>query len=142
MLLCFQANVYRNYSGVFFAKLIVLIINKIRLEYDSLYVVITIAGVLLTYSFISIAGGNGFIGVYVCGLVMSGLSFVNKNSLIKFHDAVAWLMQIIMFVILGLLVNFKSGFVYTKQAFLLAMVLILLQDRRQYLFVHCSLKEV
>ena len=55
---------------------------------------------------------------------MSGLSFVNKNSLIKFHDAVAWLMQIIMFVILGLLVNFKSGFVYTKQAFLLAMVLI------------------
>lgn len=110
--------------GYFFAKLIVLIINKIRLEYDSLYVVITIAGVLLTYSFISIAGGNGFIGVYVCGLVMSGLNFVNKNSLIKFHDAVAWLMQIIMFVILGLLVNFKSGFVYTKQAFLLAMVLI------------------
>ena len=92
--------------GYFFAKLIVLIINKIRLEYDSLYVVITIAG------------------VYVCGLVMSGLNFVNKNSLIKFHDAVAWLMQIIMFVILGLLVNFKSGFVYTKQAFLLAMVLI------------------
>lgn len=109
--------------GYLFARLITLIINKIKLEYDSLYVVITLAGVLLTYSFISIIGGNGFIGVYVCGLVMAGMNFVNKNALVKFHDAVAWLMQIVMFVILGLLVNFKSGFAYTKQAFFIALIL-------------------
>ena len=99
------------------------IINRIRLEYDSLYVVITLASVLFTYSFITIIGGNGFIGVYVCGLTMAALKFVNKKTLIKFHDAVAWLMQIVMFLILGLLVNFKDGFTYTKQAFLIALIL-------------------
>ncbi len=99
------------------------IINRIRLEYDSLYVVITLASVLFTYSFISIIGGNGFIGVYVCGLALASMKFVNKKTLIKFHDAVAWLMQIVMFLILGLLVNFKDGFAYTKQAFLIALIL-------------------
>jgi len=99
------------------------IINRIRLEYDSLYVVITLASVLFTYSFISIIGGNGFIGVYICGLALASMKFVNKKTLIKFHDAVAWLMQIVMFLILGLLVNFKDGFAYTKQAFLIALIL-------------------
>lgn len=99
------------------------IINRIRLEYDSLYVVITLASVLFTYSFISIIGGNGFIGVYICGLALASMKFVNKKTLIKFHDAVAWLMQIVMFLILGLLVNFKDGFAYTKQAFLIAFLL-------------------
>ena len=110
--------------GYIIAKLTVILINKIKLEYDSLYVVITLASVIFTYSFITILGGNGFIGVYVCGLVMAANKFVNKKTLIKFHDAIAWLMQIVMFMILGLLVNFKEGFVHTKEAFLVALILI------------------
>ena len=109
--------------GYIIAKLTIEIINKIKLEYDSLYVVITLASVLFTYSFISIIGGNGFIGVYVCGLAMASKKFLNKKTLIKFHDAIAWLMQIIMFLILGLLVNFKEGFVHTKEAFIVALIL-------------------
>lgn len=109
--------------GYLIAKVTAWIINKIQLEYDSLYVVITLAAVLFTYSSITIIGGNGFIGVYVCGLTMASLKFVNKKTLIKFHDAIAWLMQIVMFLILGLLVNFKDGFAYTKQAFLIALIL-------------------
>lgn len=109
--------------GFIIAKLTTKIINKIKLEYDSLYVVITLACVIFTYSFISIIGGNGFIGVYVCGLAMAGEKFVNKKTLIKFHDAIAWLMQIIMFLILGLLVNFKEGFVHTKEALIVALII-------------------
>lgn len=109
--------------GLIIAKATVLIINKIKLEYDSLYVVITLASVLFTYSFITLTGGNGFIGVYVCGLAMAAMKFVNKKTLIKFHDAVAWLMQIVMFLILGMLVNFRDGFAYTGQAFLIAVIL-------------------
>lgn len=109
--------------GYIIAKLTVWTLNKIRLEYDSLYVVITLASVLFAYSFISLIGGNGFIGVYVLGLAMASMRFVNKKTLIKFHDAIAWLMQIVMFLILGLLVNFKDGFAYTKQAFLIALIL-------------------
>lgn len=110
-------------GGYLIAKALVWLINKIKLEYDSLYVVITLAGVLFTYSFISLIGGNGFIGVYVCGLAMASMRFVNKLTLVKFHDAVAWIMQIVMFLILGLLVNFKDGFAFTKDAFLVAMIL-------------------
>lgn len=109
--------------GYLIARAIVLLINKIKLEYDSLYVVITLAGVLFTYSSISLIGGNGFIGVYVCGLTMSAIKFVNKKTLTKFHDAVAWIMQIVMFLILGLLVNFKSGFKFTGEALLVALIL-------------------
>lgn len=110
--------------GYLLARVIVYGINRIRLEYDSLYVVITLAGVLFTYSFISLIGGNGFIGVYVCGLAMASMNFVHKKTLTKFHDAVAWIMQIVMFLILGLLVNFKSGFAFTGQALLVACILI------------------
>ncbi len=109
--------------GYLIAQVTVWLINKIKLEYDSLYVVITLASVLFTYSFISLIGGNGFIGTYVCGLAMASMKFVNKKTLIKFHDATAWIMQIVMFLILGLLVNFKYGFTFVKQAFLVAMVL-------------------
>ena len=110
--------------GFIIARLTITIINKIKLEYDSLYVVITLASVIFTYSFISIIGGNGFIGVYVCGLVMAAGKFVNKKTLIRFHDAVGWIMQIAMFMLLGLLVNFKAGFVHAKEAMLVALVLI------------------
>lgn len=109
--------------GFIIAKLTVILINKIRLEYENLYVVITLASVLLTYSFTSIIGGSGFIAIYILGLSMASMRFANKKTLIKFHDAVAWLMQIIMFLILGLLVNFHDGFAYTKQAFLIALIL-------------------
>lgn len=109
--------------GYLIAKAIVWAINRIKLEYDSLYVVITLAGVLFTYSFISLTGGNGFIGVYVCGLAMSAMRFVNKKTLVKFHDAIAWVMQIVMFLILGLLVNFKDGFSFTGQALCVAAIL-------------------
>ena len=109
--------------GYLIARILIYIINRIKLEYDSLYVVITLAGVLFAYSFISLIGGNGFIGVYACGLTMASMEFVNKKTLTKFHDAVAWIMQIVMFLILGLLVNFKSGFAFTKQAFLVALIL-------------------
>ena len=109
--------------GYLIARATVWLINRIKLEYDSLYVVITLASVLFTYSFISLIGGNGFIGTYVCGLAMAAMKFVNKKTLIKFHDATAWIMQIVMFLILGLLVNFKYGFTFVRQAFLVAMVL-------------------
>jgi len=109
--------------GYLIARLAVWFINRIKLEYDALYVVITLATVLLSYSFISLIGGNGFIGVYVCGLTMASLKFVNKNILIKFHDAIGWVMQIAMFLILGLVVNFKDGFAFVWPALAIALIL-------------------
>ncbi len=80
----------------------VLVINRFQLEYDGLYPVLSLSLVLLTYSLTNALGGNGFLAIYVAGLVMGNSRFVHKRSLMRFHDGLAWLMQITMFLALGL----------------------------------------
>lgn len=79
-------------------------INAIRLDYDGLYNVLTIGAALVTYGLSELLTGNGFLAVYVCGLMLSRQKFVHKISLTNFHDGLAWIMQIMMFLMLGLLV--------------------------------------
>ncbi len=110
--------------GYIAAKLAVKLINKIHLEYNGLYVVLTIAIVIFTYSFSQITGGNGFMSVYICALTMSVSKFVHKKMLIKFHDGIAWLMQIIMFLILGLSVSVKELYIEAKPSLILTFILV------------------
>lgn len=79
-------------------------INRLRLEYDGLYPVITLTVVVLTYSVAALLGGSGFLAVYVAGIMVGNAELLHKKSLVRFHDAVAWLCQIGMFLVLGLLV--------------------------------------
>jgi potassium/hydrogen antiporter len=94
--------------GVLFGYLMgrgmVYLVNNLKLEYEGLYPVLSLSLVLLTYGATVTAGGNGFLAVYISGLVMGTRSFIHKNSLKRFHDGLAWLMQISMFLVLGLLV--------------------------------------
>ncbi|MFO0700762.1 MAG: potassium/proton antiporter [Nitrospira sp.] len=83
-------------------KLMVLLVNRMRLEYEGLYPVLTLSLVLLTYSGSTWLGGNGFLAVYLAGLMMGNSDFIHKRSLMRFHDGLAWLMQIAMFLTLGL----------------------------------------
>jgi len=96
--------------GWIMGKTMVFAINRLQLEYDGLYPVLTFALVLLTYSLTDALGGSGFLAAYVAGLIMGNSRFVHKVSLMRFHDGVAWLMQIVMFLTLGLQV-FPSGLV-------------------------------
>lgn len=80
------------------------LLNRARLEYQGLYPVVTIAVVMLTYGATALIGGNGFLAVYVLGVVMARDNFVQRRTLVRFHDGIAWLMQIAMFITLGLLV--------------------------------------
>lgn len=75
----------------------------LRLEYDGLYPAISISMVLLTFGGSHAVGGNGYLAVYVAGLVLGKTNFLHRMSLIQFHDGLAWLMQIAMFITLGLL---------------------------------------
>lgn len=79
-------------------------LNRLRLEYDGLYPVFTLTIVLLSYGAASALGGNGFLAVYLSGLTMGNQNFIHKKSILRFHDGLAWLMQIAMFLTLGLLV--------------------------------------
>ncbi len=101
-------------------------LNHLRLQYDGLYPVVTIALVLLSYGVTSVVGGNGFLAVYLAGLVCSELNFIHKRSLKQFHDGMAWLMQIVMFLTLGLLVFPSELIPVAGRALLLAAVLTLI----------------
>jgi cell volume regulation protein A len=85
-------------------RLALFLINRLALRAEGLYTVLTLSWALLAYSTASIAGGNGFLAVYVAGIVLGNADFLHRRSLIRFHDGLAWLMQIGMFLTLGLLV--------------------------------------
>lgn len=91
------AGVAAGYGGV-------RLLNRLRLEVLGLYPVLTIALVLLAYSVTALVGGSGFLAVYVAGVTMARHNFIQRRTLTRFHDGLAWLMQIAMFVTLGLLV--------------------------------------
>jgi len=91
-------------GGYVFGKLMVWILNKIQLNIDGLYPVLVLSLVFFTFSFTERIGGNGFLAVYIAALILGNSNFIHKKSLMRFYDGQAWLMQIIMFLTLGLLV--------------------------------------
>ncbi len=90
--------------GYLMAKFIVFLINRLKLGYEGLYPVIMISLVLLTYVVAVFLKGNGILAVYLAGLMLGKAEFPNKKMIMRFHDGLAWLAQIVMFVTLGLLV--------------------------------------
>ena len=86
------------------ARIGVWLINRARLDAEGLYPVLTLSFVLLLFGVTAGLGGSGFLAVYLAGLVIGDARIVHRSSLRQFHDAIAWLAQIAMFLVLGLLV--------------------------------------
>lgn len=82
----------------------VLAMRRLRLEHEGLFHGLSIALVLVSFGGVTLLGGNGFLAVYVAGLTFGNGEFRQRKGLRRFHDGVAWLMQITLFVVLGLLV--------------------------------------
>ena len=80
------------------------IFNSMRVDYDGLYHVLLISLVLLVFSVTALVGGSGFLAVYVAGLVIGNSNVLRKQSICIFQDGLAWMAQISLFVVLGLLV--------------------------------------
>ena len=91
--------------GYIFGRVSVWIINKINIDNASLYSVLLLACVFFTFSFTSLIKGNGYLAVYIAGLIVGNNKLVNKRTVNTFFDGITWLFQIIMFLMLGLLVN-------------------------------------
>lgn len=106
-------------------KAAVPLINWLKLDAEGLYSALTVAIVMLTYGATAALGGSGFLAVYIAGLVMGNSDFVHRRSLTRFHDGLAWLMQIIVFLVLGLLVNPSSLRPLMGVAVLMALFLVL-----------------
>ncbi len=90
--------------GYLMGRISVWTINKIKLEIEGLYPVLVLGLAMFTYSATHFIGGNGFLAIYICALIMGNSKFVYKSILKNFYDGQAWLMQIVLFLTLGLLV--------------------------------------
>jgi cell volume regulation protein A len=101
------------------------IINWIKLEFEGLYSVLLITLVLFTFSFSEFIGGNAFLAVYISACILGNRGFIHKKSLIKHFDGQSWMMQIVMFITLGLLVFPKQILPYLGFGVLVSSLLIL-----------------
>jgi cell volume regulation protein A len=90
--------------GLVFGKIGQLVINRISMDFEGLYIVLVIAIMFFSFSATDFVGGNGFLAVYVCALFLGNQELMHKRKFIKTFDSFAWLMQIVMFLTLGLLV--------------------------------------
>lgn len=90
--------------GYLFGKAGKFLINWIKLDYEGLYIVLIIAIMFFSFSATDFVGGNGFLAVYLCALYLGNQELIHKKKFIKSFDSFAWLMQIVLFLTLGLLV--------------------------------------
>ena len=90
--------------GLLMGKVTLELVNHLQLEHEGLYPVLTVSLVMFTFGATASLGGNGILAIYLAGLVIGNSDFIHKRSLVRFHHGLAWLMQIAMFLTLGLLV--------------------------------------
>ncbi len=99
-----QQMVLGAIAGLAFGRLSKIIINRIKLDFEGLYPVLVIALMFITFSATDFLGGNGFLAIYICALYLGNQDLIHKKTILKMYDGLAWLMQIVLFLTLGLLV--------------------------------------
>jgi cell volume regulation protein A len=83
--------------------------NRINIRnIPSLYSVLLLACAFFTFSFTTMVYGNGYLAVYIAGLVVGNYRITYRNMLSTFFDSFTWLLQIILFIILGLFVDVEA----------------------------------
>src|SRR5690606_24792416 len=121
----FQQMIIGGIAGFGFGKLSKVIINKIRLDFEGLYPVLVIALMYITFSATDFVGGNGFLAIYICAVYLGNQDLIHKNTILKMFDGLAWLMQIVLFLTLGLLVFPSQTIPYIGIGVLISLFLIL-----------------
>ncbi|MBS1231963.1 MAG: potassium/proton antiporter [Bacteroidetes bacterium] len=90
--------------GFLFGRIGKVIINGIKLDYEGLYIVLLIAIMFFSFAATDLVDGNGFLAVYLCAIYLGNQDLIHKKKILKSFDSFAWLMQIVLFLTLGLLV--------------------------------------
>lgn len=112
--------------GVLLGKLATFAINRINLDSSGLYPVFALAFALLTYSTAALVSASGLLAVYVAALIVGNSELTYRQSIFRFNEGFAWMAQIMMFTILGLLVFPTQLFTFdiVWKGLLLAVILM------------------
>ena len=90
-------------ASIVLAKLSVYLLRNVMFEIEGFYPIFITAISILAYSLIEYFGGNGYLSVYITGIIIGNSKIPHKKSIFQFFDGVSWLMQILLFFLLGLL---------------------------------------
>lgn len=91
--------------GYVFGRLTTLFLNKINIDNGALYPITLLWAIFLSYSVTALLNGNGYLAVYIMGVVIGNHRLVHKKSIETFFDGMTWLLQIALFIVLGLFVD-------------------------------------
>jgi cell volume regulation protein A len=92
---------------------------------SAMYPLLVVAGGLVLFSLTNMAGGSGFLAIYLMGVVLASRRTAQMDSILQIHDGLAWLAQLILFLLLGLLVTPSELLATLPQALWIAAVLML-----------------
>ncbi|CEN77560.1 potassium/proton antiporter [Paraclostridium sordellii] len=89
--------------AVLLSKLTIYLLRYIHFEIDGFYPIFIMGIAVLSYALSEYFGGNGYLSVYISGLMIGNSKIPHKKSVFQFFDGISWIMQIMLFFILGLL---------------------------------------
>lgn len=113
-------------AGYLLGKLAILMLNRLNIDNQSLYPILLLSFVFFTFSLTDLLGGNGYLAVYIAGMMVGNARIMHRKEINTFMDGLTWLFQIIMFLCLGLLVNPHEMLEVTIVALLIGVFMIVI----------------
>ena len=113
-------------AGYLLGKLAILMLNRINIDNQALYPILLLSFVFFTFSITDLLKGNGYLAVYIAGMMVGNNKITNRKDIYTFMDGLSWLFQIIMFLCLGLLVNPHEMLEVTVVALLIGVFMIVI----------------
>lgn len=92
-------------AGYALGRLAILMLNRLNIDNQALYPILLLSFVFFTFSITDLLKGNGYLAVYIAGMMVGNAKIMYRKEIYTFMDGLTWLFQIIMFLCLGLLVN-------------------------------------
>ncbi len=110
--------------GLLMGKFAVWLINRINLSNGSLYPILLLSLIFITFIITDKLKGNGYLAVYIAGVVVGNNKLVFRKETDTFMNGLTWLVQIVMFLTLGLLVNPHEMLAIAPVALLIGLFMI------------------